>query len=126
MRISDWSSDVCSSDLCERRRRAADRGRAAREQGGLLVLPEQRRGCDGRDDHREHDQHEHREGPRPQFGELRSEEHTSELQSLMRISYDVFCLKQTTNLSYNIYIAHNYINLNTSHSQSNKRKHKKT
>src|SRR3546814_1239750 len=25
----------------------------------------------------------------------RSEEHTSELQSLMRISYDVFCLKQT-------------------------------
>src|SRR3546814_5002050 len=28
---------------------------------------------------------------------LRSEEHTSELQSLMRISYAVFCLKQTTN-----------------------------
>src|SRR3546814_3253580 len=27
---------------------------------------------------------------------LRSEEHTSELQSLMRISYDVFCLKKTT------------------------------
>src|SRR3546814_3383092 len=27
--------------------------------------------------------------------ELRSEEHTSELQSLMRISYAVFCLKQT-------------------------------
>src|SRR3546814_8497175 len=27
----------------------------------------------------------------------RSEEHTSELQSLMRISYDVFCLKQNTN-----------------------------
>src|SRR3546814_3929467 len=27
---------------------------------------------------------------------LRSEEHTSELQSLMRISYAVFCLKQTT------------------------------
>src|SRR3546814_2341324 len=34
----------------------------------------------------------------------RSEEHTSELQSLMRISYAVFCLKQkqyTTHLSYN-------------------------
>src|SRR3546814_2077511 len=29
--------------------------------------------------------------------ELRSEEHTSELQSLMRISYDVFCLKKKTN-----------------------------
>src|SRR3546814_3720700 len=27
--------------------------------------------------------------------QLRSEEHTSELQSLMRISYDVFCLKKT-------------------------------
>src|SRR3546814_2031097 len=29
---------------------------------------------------------------------LRSEEHTSELQSLMRISYAVFCLKQKTNI----------------------------
>src|SRR3546814_8735561 len=29
------------------------------------------------------------------FASTRSEEHTSELQSLMRISYDVFCLKQT-------------------------------
>src|SRR3546814_4459754 len=28
---------------------------------------------------------------------IRSEEHTSELQSLMRISYAVFCLKQKTN-----------------------------
>src|SRR3546814_10292687 len=31
------------------------------------------------------------------LGELRSEEHTSELQSLMRISYAVFCLKKKTN-----------------------------
>src|SRR3546814_1664827 len=31
----------------------------------------------------------------------RSEEHTSELQSLMRISYAVFCLKKKTN--YNTY-----------------------
>src|SRR3546814_9670362 len=30
-------------------------------------------------------------------GDLRSEEHTSELQSLMRISYAVFCLKKNTN-----------------------------
>src|SRR3546814_4191736 len=29
------------------------------------------------------------------LGDLRSEEHTSELQSLMRISYAVFCLKKT-------------------------------
>src|SRR3546814_2111105 len=30
-------------------------------------------------------------------GEMRSEEHTSELQSLMRISYAVFCLKKKKN-----------------------------
>src|SRR3546814_8159890 len=35
---------------------------------------------------------------------VRSEEHTSELQSLMRISYAVFCLKKkkNSNISYNI------------------------
>src|SRR3546814_6437735 len=33
--------------------------------------------------------------------EQRSEEHTSELQSLMRISYAVFCLKQKKNKQYN-------------------------
>src|SRR3546814_9462351 len=32
----------------------------------------------------------------PSMGPWRSEEHTSELQSLMRISYAVFCLKNTT------------------------------
>src|SRR3546814_8523927 len=32
------------------------------------------------------------------FGLLRSEEHTTELQSLMRISYDVFCLKKKINI----------------------------
>src|SRR3546814_9242311 len=34
-------------------------------------------------------------GPAEVTGDLRSEEHTSELQSLMRISYAVFCLKKT-------------------------------
>src|SRR3546814_7793561 len=33
----------------------------------------------------------------PIIGRLRSEEHTSELQSLMRISYAVFCLKKKNN-----------------------------
>src|SRR3546814_4475146 len=33
----------------------------------------------------------------------RSEEHTSELQSLMRISYAVFCLKKKTTHKYDIY-----------------------
>src|SRR3546814_7572624 len=32
------------------------------------------------------------------YGSARSEEHTSELQSLMRISYAVFCLKKKTNI----------------------------
>src|SRR3546814_8868766 len=46
------------------------------------------------------DQHGHRRGARdhqPAAGPARSEEHTSELQSLMRISYSVFCLKQKNN-----------------------------
>src|SRR3546814_4535433 len=34
---------------------------------------------------------------------LRSEEHTSELQSLMRISYAVFCLKKKKNHTYHTY-----------------------
>src|SRR3546814_2778526 len=38
----------------------------------------------------------HRPAMRRQMGQPRSEEHTSELQSLMRISYAVFCLKQKT------------------------------
>src|SRR3546814_4130663 len=39
---------------------------------------------------------EHAEGEEEE-GHLRSEEHTSELQSLMRISYAVFCLKKKNN-----------------------------
>src|SRR3546814_9422994 len=35
------------------------------------------------------------------IGAVRSEEHTSELQSLMRISYAVFCLKKKTKKTYN-------------------------
>src|SRR3546814_3874664 len=40
----------------------------------------------------------------------RSEEHTSELQSLMRISYAVFCLKKKNKI-YQIYICVHYLNL---------------
>src|SRR3546814_3101238 len=47
----------------------------------------------------------------------RSEEHTSELQSLMRISYDVFCLNKTT--TYKTHIAnltiYNYLQISTQH-----------
>src|SRR3546814_2089313 len=43
----------------------------------------------------------------------RSEEHTSELQSLMRISYAVFCLKKkNTTLQHNV--THNMIYINNS------------
>src|SRR3546814_7532915 len=38
--------------------------------------------------------------PCPCCGGHRSEEHTSELQSLMRTSYPVFCLKKTKNISH--------------------------
>src|SRR3546814_10537985 len=37
----------------------------------------------------------------------RSEEHTSELQSLMRISYAVFCLKKKTSILH--FLNHNYL-----------------
>src|SRR3546814_7131624 len=43
---------------------------------------------------------------RPGGIHLRSEEHTSELQSLMRISYAVFCLKKKKNRQSNISIQH--------------------
>src|SRR3546814_6148668 len=99
MRISDWSSDVCSSDLTSFR--LARRARFRRCFLGLL-----RRGClrlRGRGRLRTIAarlrglQIGLRARARVQrlFGGLRrSEEHTSELQSLMRISYAVFCLKK--------------------------------
>src|SRR3546814_9057743 len=45
----------------------------------------------------------------PRAGAPRSEEHTSELQSLMRISYAVFCLKKKTNTYKNTH------NINKNH-----------
>src|SRR3546814_4033972 len=45
----------------------------------------------------------------------RSEEHTSELKSLMRISYAVFCLKKTISYTHNhtFYLQHNLLLLRT-------------
>src|SRR3546814_20877886 len=54
-----------------------------------------------------HERREHADaGPLPAARPARSEEHTSELQSLMRISYAVFCLKKknSTNVIYYIKI----------------------
>src|SRR3546814_9345769 len=107
MRISDWSSDVCSSDLGIHIR--APDGRQFRHhlqplECGLERQPRSRR-CRRRDRvgvYRERAIREDREGLRFPGGLYkrlsrdgsRSEEHTSELQSLMRISYAVFCFKK--------------------------------
>src|SRR3546814_3655701 len=82
MRISDWSSDVCSSDLLFERNGTTLLARApvsftTAALGGTIEVP----GID-----RKPCEIQIRPG-------VRSEEHTSELQSLMRSSYAVFCSK---------------------------------
>src|SRR3546814_2430919 len=117
MRISDWSSDVCSSDLAQPAqkisRREAGKGtgqqrqRHGREERPVeIAAPQSRRA-------RRHPRFPVSPVPglppagaarlygivvcrRPPLTPDRSEEHTSELQSLMRISYAVFCLKKKT------------------------------
>src|SRR3546814_2084666 len=108
MRISDWSSDVCSSDLHLGGRAVGGRGAAAARRGGAL-LPDPRPdrplpgheladAGDPGDPGGQRGNHAQglvlpERGP-AQHARARSEEHTSELQSLMRISYAVFCLKK--------------------------------
>src|SRR3546814_9637628 len=106
MRIRDWSSDVCSSDLALRPRARAVAGAQARldDTGPDIGLP-RRRAADRRLPSPEAGGDRRRRGllrrPRPDDPTVgyhrRSEEHTSELQSLMRISYAVFCLTKTNN-----------------------------
>src|SRR3546814_1578238 len=112
MRISGWSSDVCSSDLrhrvvpsfsrhwCCPLGQAQDRARRLMgyrhdtvrdgtghryrifEDGTILITS---------------GVFHHQEDADRVGRHFRSEEHTSELQSLMRISYAVFCLKKKNN-----------------------------
>src|SRR3546814_9872294 len=94
MRISDWSSDVCSSDLAENVRLDMHQTRAdlrgeINTGGGFL---DKIRFRSGFADY----QHSEIEDTGEVGTTFRSEEHTSELQSLMRISYAVFCLKKKT------------------------------
>src|SRR3546814_8899412 len=125
MRISDWSSDVFSTDLVARlcRHRLARRDDHPRHLLPLAVLtagpvshaPSLHAGrrlgkgigghkrsdlLRGRRDRRKGEQQgkqmAHRNSSRCVLL-TRSEEHTSELQSLMRISYAVFCLKKKKN-----------------------------
>src|SRR3546814_6046302 len=118
MRISDWSSDVCSSDLEFDRAKGAEQLRHREEHIGER-RDEQRAAIDRERDQPEQDIHadhqhrgaaadiaavgdaeqvedrmrDHRRGeqvePEGDIAAPRSEENTSELQSLMRISYAV-------------------------------------
>src|SRR3546814_8577432 len=127
MRISDWSSDVCSSDLVLTHRATEadgppdgveDEGHPQLQEGALHAWRDQiderlvaaagghRRiqeahGCrrlGGEEGGGEHGVVVLVEGLVGERGGAadRSEEHTSELQSLMRISYAVFCLTKNT------------------------------
>src|SRR3546814_2261621 len=98
MRISDWSSDVCSSDL------AADIILERLQVGfGLAAQADHRKDGDAIAELRgievgvigtDHARLLERTHATEAGRRRRSEEHTSELQSLMRISYAVFCLKK--------------------------------
>src|SRR3546814_10289154 len=97
MRISDWSSDVCSSDLG----RVAGGIEDAHVGEGDLVVAVGRavaapagKGIIGHGSGSPFQQGHVVVSLRPPSSSRRSEEHTSELQSLMRISYAVFCLKK--------------------------------
>src|SRR3546814_7850429 len=100
MRISDWSSDVCSSDLP----RQSDDGQGQGHGGALVQGRHARTSYDlsfqpVRKIHHTASRHSTRK-PRiaaTLIATFRSEEHTSELQSLMRISYALFCLKKKKN-----------------------------
>src|SRR3546814_10446876 len=114
MRISDWSSDVCSSDLPRpplvRARRDGRRRALSTFRMGACPRPRRQllhrsagadvRGNDPGDRAADHHLRPLLSGGRRFDGKVpvvpaavRSEEHKSELQSLMRISYAVFFLK---------------------------------
>src|SRR3546814_2917670 len=99
MRISDWSSDVCSSDL----QAAAGATGLARTTFQPLTPESIRAGLAAGAVELAYQPkvavRDHRMIGVEAFLRWRdrSEEHTSELQSLMRISYAVFCLKKKKN-----------------------------
>src|SRR3546814_8595782 len=120
MRISDWSSDVCSSDLRGDPVRQwgvqsggsslwwSMHGRNKRSVaidlkavGAREIILELVAHCDVVVENFRPGQLD-RMGLGPDVLRSRSEEHTSELQSLMRISYAVFCLKKTIHLIFNV------------------------
>src|SRR3546814_2215097 len=118
MRISDWSSDVCSSDLSisadhrledreggaqtpQRHPHLVQRARVPASEQQRLIQPKLPHAALG--DMPERISRRHPGGELHQLSldhRRRSEEHTSELQSLMRISYAVFCLKKKKHKRY--------------------------
>src|SRR3546814_6277081 len=109
MRISYWSSDVCSSDLCAGAVNLLQRRQPVTvdaDQGLRIILARNlAQNIRAGDDHVAASGFHcvdqlGGQGMAVRFARMekhfRSEEHTSELQSLMRISYAVFCLKKKT------------------------------
>src|SRR3546814_3089247 len=103
MRISDWSSDVCSSDLDDKPQVPTCVVNAAvyNASGKLRDIS-----LDEISDVLANDDdsfvwvgvYEPEDAVLDKLQEERSEEHTAELQSLMRISYAVFCLKKKNSI----------------------------
>src|SRR3546814_5408600 len=106
MRISDWSSDVCSSDLPRGKLKNAIDA-YARQTGRQVIYKADEianahsRGVRGNISPDgalakllQGTGFSYRTDSSGAIAIVRSEEHTSELQSLMRISYAVFCLKK--------------------------------
>src|SRR3546814_5023691 len=121
MRISDWSSDVCSSD------RVAEEPERIGKRALVLSTPEQGASASalarelgggavgtftGAAMHVPVSVVDEAASMASRLGADRSEEHTSELQSLMRISYAVFCLKQKNCKSRQNHIHDQYLNNN--------------
>src|SRR3546814_1465461 len=116
MRIGDWSSDVCSSDLTALSRPPAAADGLLRGGNDAPAHPRAMQGQARRTGRLQgHQVTRAAPGPgdrgmplrpRPAIrpgripGAHRSEEHTSELQSLMRISYAVLVLKQNKHTLY--------------------------
>src|SRR3546814_10224519 len=116
MRISDWSSDVCSSDLNQLRTadqhiaaevkrivanasiQASIASQRAASLAGSVAQTQGKLASDNEASVRLAELERNAESSRTLYqaflDRYRSEEHTSELQSLMLISYAVFCLKK--------------------------------